>query len=104
MEDSFIGIWLPRIIIGVCVVLLIYFTQRTYRFTGTYDDSFLALENLNRVRGPWAEKEYYKRGELGYLGKPLFEETEAVEAATEELAVPAEVPESATESLSTGTQ
>lgn len=102
-EDNFFSIWLPRIIIGVCVVLLIYFTQRTYRFKGTYDDSFLAPENLNLVRGPWAEREYYKRGELGYTGKPLFEDPEEVQSASDETEIPADLLETATESLSTGT-
>lgn len=106
-EDNFFSIWLPRIIIGLCVVLLVYFTQRTYRFKGTYDDSFLAPENLNLVRGPWANKEYYKRGELGYTGKPLFEDSEvsgATETATSEIAIPAQVPQAATASPPAGTQ
>jgi hypothetical protein len=103
-EDNFFSIWLPRIIIGVCVVLLIYFTQRTYRFSGKFDETFNAPENLNLVRGPWAKNEYYKRGELGYVGKPLFEDSEAVGSATGEVEMPTELLQSATESLSTGTQ
>lgn len=103
-EDNFFSTWLPRIIIGICVVLLIYFTQRTYRFKGTYDDSFLAPENLNLIRGPFAQKEYYKRGELGYVGKPLFEDPEEVDSATEEMAIPADFMESATGGLGTGTE
>ncbi len=106
-EDSFVFIWLPRIIIGVCVVLLIYFTQRTYRFKGTFDESFNAPENLNLVRGPWANEEYYKRGEPGYVGKPLFEDPSEAGlpgTATGEVALPAGLAQPATESLSTGTQ
>ncbi|GMV66298.1 MAG: hypothetical protein KJ050_14375 [Candidatus Omnitrophica bacterium] len=82
-QDSLFTIWAPRIIIGFCVVLLIYFTQRTYRFSGVYDETFLDPANLNLVRGPWAKFEYYKRGELGYVGTPLFSATDEIETGTE---------------------
>ena len=94
--DSSFSVWAPRIIIGVCIVLLVYFTQRTYRFKGTYDETFLAPENLNLVRGPWAKEEYYKRGEMGYVGKPLFEATGEITAPTETLHLPEKLPEPAT--------
>jgi hypothetical protein len=84
--ESPYALWAPRIILGVCIVLLVYFTQRTYRFRGNYDETFLAPSNLNLVRGPLAKEEYYKRGELGYVGAPLFEEASGeISEPTEEL-------------------
>lgn len=80
------NIWAPRILIGFALVLLVYFTQRTYRFKGTLDDTFLAPENLNLVRGPLAKDEYYRRGMPDYQGKPLFE--------AEPTAAPAAIPDS----------
>jgi hypothetical protein len=67
-------IWTPRVLIGISIVLLIYLTQRTERFKGLLNDSFLAEENLNLVRGPFAKKEYYERGLLDYQASSLFPE------------------------------
>ena len=73
-------LWTPRVLVGISIVLLLYFTQRTYRFSGLFDDTFLAEENLNLIRGPLAKKEYYERGLLEYQASSLFpEEEEAFE-------------------------
>jgi hypothetical protein len=69
-----INLWGPRILIGLSILLLVYFTQRTYRFSGLFDETFLAEENLTLTRGPFAPKAYYERGEVDYQSKPLFEE------------------------------
>ena len=66
--------WLPKVLIGIAILLLIYFTQVTYRFKGTYDDSFLAEDNLGLIRGPLANSDYYRMGELDYRGKDPFED------------------------------
>jgi len=69
-----LSLWVPRILIGISLVLLVYFTQRTYRFKGLFDETFLAEDNLELIRGPWAKKEYYERGLLDYKPKMFFEE------------------------------
>ena len=57
-NDSFpLSVWIPRALIGLSIVLLIYFTWITHLFKGTYDESFLAPENLGLVRGPLANEE-----------------------------------------------
>lgn len=89
-------IWGPRILIGISIVLLVYFTQRTYRFSGLFDDTFLAEDNLNLVRGPFAPKEYYERGLLDYKASSLFPEEEA--SSVEDVTVSPEV--SASEQVS----
>jgi len=86
------GEWIPRILIGVAILLLIYFTQVTHRFKGTYDESFLAPSNLELIRGPLAHEDYYRMGELDYKGKiPFAEELPLdmrLESATSELEIP----------------
>ncbi len=67
--------WIPRILIGLAIVLLVYFTWVTYSFKGTYDDTFLAEENLGLIRGPLANEKYYRMGELDYKGKDPFEDS-----------------------------
>lgn len=98
-QESLFSIWVPRVTIGFCVILLIYFTQRTYRFSGAYDETFLDPANLNLVRGPWAKEMYYKRGDLGYEGESLFSATAEVEASTEAIEVPPAPPSEATDTL-----
>ena len=75
-----LSVLIPRVLIGVAVVLLVYFTQVTYRFKGTYGDTFLAKENLEMIRGPLADKEYYRMGQLDYQGKDPFEDTLPVDS------------------------
>jgi hypothetical protein len=91
-----VDIWIPRVVIAFCILLLIYFTQRAYRFKGQFDDTFLAPENLNLVRGPLAQEDYYSRGLTDYKGKPLFsaESPASVEDATLEQTAP--IPQNAT--------
>lgn len=78
---SQLNLWIPRVLIAIAVLLLVYFTQRTYRFKGLFDESFLAEENLELSRGPFAKKEFYERGEVDYQGKlpPFVEEFEEEE-------------------------
>ena len=71
-----LNVWVPRILIGISILLLAYFTQRTDKFKGIFDDSFLDPANLALTRGPFAKKWYYERGEVDYQGKPLFEDEE----------------------------
>lgn len=72
-ESTFpMSVWLPRILMGVSILLLIYFTQTTHRFRGTYDETFLDPANLALTRGPWAYEEYYRFGELDYAGRDPF--------------------------------
>ena len=68
------SIWIPRILIGLSILLFIYFTEVSYRFKGTYDESFLSEDNLSLVRGPLAHEDYYRMGQLGYQGKDPFED------------------------------
>lgn len=89
-------LWIPRALIGLSIVLLVYFTQRAYRFKGTYDDSFLDLNNLNLVRGPLATEEYYKRGLPDYHGSPLFSATGEADISIPAEGLAEELPQSAT--------
>ncbi len=80
-QRKLLGYWMPRVLIGISVVLLVYFVQRTFRFSGRYGESFLDPNNLGLVRGPLAKEEYYRRGEPDYVGKPLFDVTDELEIA-----------------------
>jgi len=70
-----LAVWIPRALIALAVLLLIYFTQVSYRFKGTYDETFLAEENLSLIRGPLAHEDYYRMGQLDYEGADPFEDT-----------------------------
>ena len=74
-SNSSIALWIPRVLIALSVLLLIYFTQVSYRFKGTYDDSFLAEENMSLIRGPLAHEDYYRMGQLDYKGADPFEDS-----------------------------
>jgi len=85
-------LWVPRIVIAISIVFLIYLTYQTYTFSGYYDETFLDQANMEKIRGPWAKKMYYERGDLDYQGKPLFtsekgEEEIAAEAIDESTGV-----------------
>jgi len=82
-----LNLWVPRVLIGMSIVFLLYFTQRTYRFKGLWDDSFLAQDNLDLIRGPWAKKMYYERGLLDYEPKELFSEKDFPKQATPEIEI-----------------
>ncbi|NUN94893.1 MAG: hypothetical protein HUU16_01855 [Candidatus Omnitrophica bacterium] len=82
-QRKLLGYWVPRVLLGISVALLVYFVQRTFRFSGRYDETFLDPNNLGLVRGPLAKEEYYRRGEPDYVGKPLFDATAELETEPE---------------------
>lgn len=71
-EPGSFSVWGPRVLITLSTIIAVFLMIRVERFDGKWDDTFLAEENLQLIRGPLAKREYYEKGLPDYQSKSLF--------------------------------